>query len=56
MPMLADAHISSLGYLCFDWEKFGVLDWRSLMGGGHLQEVVAHGGSTVVHFKNNELN
>ena len=24
----------------------GVLDWRSLMGGGRLREVVAHGGST----------
>ena len=28
------------------WESFGVLDWRSLMGGGRLREVVAHGGST----------
>ena len=28
-------------------ENFGVLDWRSLTGGGPLQEVVAHGGSTV---------
>ena len=26
---------------------FGVLDWRSLMGGGRLREVVAHGRSTV---------
>ena len=31
----------------FDWENFGVLDWRSLMGGGRLRGVVAHGGSTV---------
>ena len=27
---------------------FGLLDWRSFMGGGRLiREVVAHGGSTV---------
>jgi len=26
---------------------FGVLDWRSLIGGGRVREVVAHGGSTV---------
>ena len=31
----------------FDWEKFGVLDRWSLMGGGRLREGVAHGGSTV---------
>ena len=31
----------------FDWEKFGVLDRWSLMGGGRLQEVVAHGDLTV---------
>ena len=31
----------------FNWENFGVLDWRSFMGGGRLQEVVAHGGLTV---------
>ena len=31
----------------FDWEIFSVLDRRSLMGGGRLREVVAHGGSTV---------
>ena len=30
----------------FDWESFGVLDSPSIMGGGHLREVVAHGGST----------
>ena len=29
-----------------DWEKCGVLDRWSLMGGGCLQEVVAHGGLT----------
>ena len=29
------------------WESFGVLDWRSIMGGGRLREVIAHGGSTV---------
>ena len=28
-------------------KKFGVLDRMSLMGGGRLREVVAHGGSTV---------
>ena len=32
----------------FDWENFGVLDWQSLIGGGRLREVVAHGGSTVL--------
>ena len=32
----------------FDWESFGVLDWRLLMGSGRLQEVVAHEGSTVI--------
>ena len=31
----------------FDLEDFGVLDWRSLMGGGRLRKVVAHGSSTV---------
>ena len=31
-----------------DWEKFGVLDRWSLMGGGRLREVVAPGGSTIV--------
>ena len=31
----------------FDWENFCVLDWRSLMGGGRLREVVAHGDPTV---------
>ena len=33
-----------------DWENFGVLDWWLLMGGGRLQEVVAHGGSTVFFY------
>ena len=33
--------------LSFDLENFGVLDEGSLMGGGRLREVVAHGGSTV---------
>ena len=33
-----------------DWESFGVLDWWSRMGGDHLREVVAHGGSTVLVF------
>ena len=32
----------------FDWESFGVLDEWSLMAGGRLQEVFAHGGSTVL--------
>ena len=32
----------------FDWESFGGLDWRSLMGGGRLREMIAHGGSTVL--------
>ena len=32
-----------------DREKFGVSDWRSLMGGGR-QEVVSHGGSTVFFY------
>ena len=31
-------------------ENFGVLERRSLMGGGHEWEVVAHGGSTVTVF------
>ena len=31
----------------FDWENFGVLDWRSLMGGGSLRGAVAHGDATV---------
>ena len=31
-----------------DWESFGVLDSQSLMGGGRLREVVAHGGATVL--------
>ena len=31
----------------FDWEKMAVLDRWSLMGDGRLQEVLAHGGSTV---------
>ena len=35
----------------FDWENFGVLDWRSVMGGGRLREVVAHGGSTVFRLR-----
>ena len=35
----------------FDWEHFGVLDWRSVMGGGRLREVVAHGGSTVFRLR-----
>ena len=34
-------------HLSFDLENFGVLDEGSLMGGGRLREVVAHGGSTV---------
>ena len=34
----------------FDWESFGGLDRRSLMGGGRLREVVAPGGSTVFTF------
>ena len=34
--------------LGFDWEKFGFFDGRSLMGGGRIRKVVAHGGSTVV--------
>ena len=25
-----------------DWERSGVLDWRSLMGSGRLREVVTH--------------
>ena len=33
--------------LRFDLENFGVLGEGSLMGGGRLREVVAHGGSTV---------
>ena len=32
---------------CFDWERFGVLDRQSLIGGSRLREVVAHGGLTV---------
>ena len=35
----------------FDWEHFGVLDCRSVMGGGRLREVVAHGGSTVFRLR-----
>ena len=31
----------------FDWENFGVLDWRSLIEGGCLRKVVVHGGLTV---------
>ena len=31
----------------FDWEKFGVLDRWSLMGGGRLREVVTHRSWTV---------
>ena len=31
----------------FSWKNVGVLDKLSLMGGGRLREVVAHGGSTV---------
>ena len=34
----------------FDWENLGVLDWRSLVGGGRLREVVARGGSTVLRY------
>ena len=29
------------------WNVLVFFDWRSLMGGGRLREVVAHGGSTV---------
>ena len=32
----------------FYWENFGFFDGRSLMGGGRIRKVVAHGGSTVV--------
>ena len=35
----------------FDLRSFGVLDWRLLMGGGRLREMVAHGGSTVEVYK-----
>ena len=38
----------------FDWEKFGVLDRWSLMGGGRLQEVVAHGDLTVHEWINKQ--
>ena len=31
-----------------DWERFGVLDTWSLMGGGRLREEVTHGGSNVI--------
>jgi len=31
----------------YDWENSGVLDKQSVMGGGCLQEVIAHGGSTL---------
>ena len=34
--------------LGFNWENFALYDGRSLMGGGRMREVVAHGGSTVV--------
>ena len=34
-----------------DWEQNGVLNRWSLMGGGHLREVVTHGGSTVFIFR-----
>ena len=37
-----------LQLLGFCWENFGVFDGRSLMGGGRIRKVVAHGGSTVV--------
>ena len=42
----------------FDWEKFGVIDRCSVMGGGHFPEVVAHEGiiclvafNFVIHLK-----
>ena len=35
-----------------DWESSGVLDWRSLMGGGRLREVVTHESSTVPFYAN----
>ena len=34
----------------FDWENFVVLDLWTVMGGGHLQKVVADGGSTALKF------
>ena len=34
----------------FVWEKLGVLDRWSLIGGGRLKEVVAHRGSTVFNW------
>ena len=41
------SRLRSVSTLSFDLENFGVLDEGSLMGGGRLREVVAHGGSTV---------
>ena len=34
----------------FDWKNFVVLDFWTLMEGGHLRMVVADGGSTVLKF------